>query len=73
MRSVRDLPQAMDLDRHSLSRVRGGNAWLRTLGPVANVDVDINQNIVQGSVTRPGGAGDRYGHEGSTRKSAARQ
>jgi len=45
--SIRDLEQSRDLDSKSMSAVRGGNSWLKGLGPVANVNVDVNQNITQ--------------------------
>ena len=45
--AIRDLEQSKDLDRKSMSAVRGGNSWLKSLGPVANVNVDVNQNIAQ--------------------------
>ncbi|MDQ0143976.1 hypothetical protein [Cupriavidus necator] len=48
---VRDLALSKDLDRASLSTVRGGNAWLARgvgdVGPLANVTVNVNQNIAQ--------------------------
>lgn len=46
---IRDLTQRRELDRHAMTAVRGGNAWLKGLGPVANVDIDIgvSQSIVQ--------------------------
>ncbi|HEV3424637.1 MAG TPA: hypothetical protein VG105_12845 [Paraburkholderia sp.] len=47
---IRDLPQTRQLERHAMSAVRGGtggNSWLQGLGPVANVNVDVNQNINQ--------------------------
>lgn len=45
--TIRDLDQSRDLDRTTMSAVRGGNSWLKGLGPVANVNVDVNQNIAQ--------------------------
>ncbi|HEY0845005.1 MAG TPA: hypothetical protein VGE12_06535 [Noviherbaspirillum sp.] len=45
--TIRDLEQTKDLDRETMSAVRGGNSWLKGLGPVANVNVDVNQNIAQ--------------------------
>lgn len=40
-----------DLDRASLCAVRGGNSWLSrgigNVGPLANVTVNVNQNIAQ--------------------------
>ena len=44
---IRDLSRSDELDGKAMSRVRGGNSWLKGLGPVANVNVDINQNIAQ--------------------------
>lgn len=45
--TIHDLDQTRELDRKAMSAVRGGNAWLKSLGPVANVNVDVNQNIAQ--------------------------
>jgi hypothetical protein len=45
--TIHDLDQTRELDRKSMSSVRGGNSWLAGLGPVANVNVGVNQNIVQ--------------------------
>ena len=44
---IHKLAQSRDLDRKAMLAVRGGNSWLRGLGPVANVNVGINQNITQ--------------------------
>ncbi|KWR81862.1 hypothetical protein [Cupriavidus sp. IDO] len=48
---VRDLALSKDLDRASLCAVRGGNSWLSgglgNVGPLANVTVNVNQNIAQ--------------------------
>lgn len=44
---IHDLAKSKDLDRKAMSTVRGGNSWLKGLGPVANVNVDVNQNIAQ--------------------------
>ena len=44
---IHDLPLSDELDRKAMSAVRGGNSWLSGLGPVANVNVGINQNIAQ--------------------------
>ncbi|RJG00402.1 hypothetical protein [Noviherbaspirillum sedimenti] len=44
---IHNLPQNRELDRQALLVVRGGNSWLRGLGPVANVNIGINQNITQ--------------------------
>ena len=45
--TIQDLPHADDLDGKAMSKFRGGNSWLKGLGPVANVNVDVNQNIAQ--------------------------
>ncbi|OWW22274.1 hypothetical protein [Noviherbaspirillum denitrificans] len=45
--TIQDLPRADDLDDKAMSKVRGGNSWLQGLGPVANVNIDVNQNISQ--------------------------
>jgi len=42
-----DLAQRRDLDHHTMSSVQGGRSWLSELGPVANVNVAVNQNIAQ--------------------------
>lgn len=44
---IHDLPCSNELDRKAMSGVRGGNSWLQGLGPVAKVNVDVNQNIAQ--------------------------
>jgi len=44
---IRDLAQHRKLDRHAMTAVQGGRSWLSELGPVANVNVAVNQNIVQ--------------------------
>jgi len=44
---IHDLPRSDELDRKAMAAVRGGNSWLQGLGPVANVNVGINQNIAQ--------------------------
>ncbi|NOV25379.1 hypothetical protein E5S69_17910 [Cupriavidus necator] len=48
---VRDLALSKELDRASLCTVRGGNSWLARgvgdVGPLANVTVNVNQNIAQ--------------------------
>jgi hypothetical protein len=44
---IRELPKCTELDRKAMSTVRGGNSWLEGLGPVANVNVSVNQNIAQ--------------------------
>ncbi len=45
--TISDLPESRKLDRSAMSRVRGGNSWLAGLGPIANVNVGVNQNIAQ--------------------------
>lgn len=45
--TIHNLAQSRDLDREALYAICGGNSWLRGLGPVANVNVGINQNITQ--------------------------
>jgi len=44
---IQDLPQSRELDRNTMAAVRGGSSWLDGFGPAANVNVDVNQNIVQ--------------------------
>ncbi|MGT2508989.1 hypothetical protein [Cupriavidus basilensis] len=44
---VRDLALTQELDSKSMTAARGGNSWLQGLGPVANVNVNVNQNIAQ--------------------------
>ncbi|MEC4719958.1 hypothetical protein RY831_12420 [Noviherbaspirillum sp. CPCC 100848] len=44
---IDNLPGAADLDKRSMARVRGGNSWLAGLGPIANVNVGVNQNLTQ--------------------------
>ncbi|WP_136416583.1 MULTISPECIES: hypothetical protein [Oxalobacteraceae] len=44
---IHDLAASQELDRKALSAIRGGNSWMKGLGPVANVNVDVNQNIAQ--------------------------
>ena len=44
---IHDLTQKRELDRKAMSSVHGGNSWLKGLGPIANVNVDVNQNIAQ--------------------------
>ncbi len=45
--TIRDLEHSAELDAQARSEVRGGGSWLDGLGPVANVDIDIEQNIIQ--------------------------
>lgn len=44
---IHNLSQSRELDRQTMATVRGGNSWLKGLGPVANVNVGISQNINQ--------------------------
>jgi len=44
---IRDLPLATELDRKAMTSVRGGNSWLKGLGPIANINIGVNQNITQ--------------------------
>ncbi|HJV50626.1 MAG TPA: hypothetical protein VJ652_04155 [Noviherbaspirillum sp.] len=47
---IRDLAKSEELDRKAMAAVRGGyagNSWLAGLGPVANVNVGVTQNITQ--------------------------
>ncbi len=45
---IRDLAHSEELDRKAMAAVRGGaNSWLAGLGPLANVNVGVNQNITQ--------------------------
>jgi len=44
---IYDLPLAAELDRKPMMSVRGGNSWLKGLGPIANVNVGVSQNIAQ--------------------------
>ncbi|NEX63305.1 hypothetical protein [Noviherbaspirillum galbum] len=44
---IGDLPDSQELDREAMTVVRGGNSWLAGLGPIANVNVGVNQNITQ--------------------------
>jgi len=45
--TIRDLGASRELDRRAMAAVRGGNSFLAGLGPVANIDIDVNQNIAQ--------------------------
>lgn len=45
--TIQDLPLSQDLDEKEMSKVSGGNSWLKGLGPIANVNIDVNQNISQ--------------------------
>jgi hypothetical protein len=45
--TIHDLQESRELDGEALTRLRGGYGWLSGLGPVANVNIGINQNIAQ--------------------------
>ena len=46
--AIRNLDLDATLDRQAMSAVRGGtNSWLAGLGPLANVNVGVSQNIEQ--------------------------
>ncbi len=44
---IHNLAQSRELDRKAMLAVRGGNSWMRDLGPVANVNLNLKQNITQ--------------------------
>ena len=44
---INDLAKSSDLDRASMASVRGGNSWLAGLGPIANINVGVSQNLTQ--------------------------
>lgn len=44
---IHDLPHDAELDRKALASICGGNSWLQGLGPIANINVGVNQNITQ--------------------------
>ncbi len=44
---IDNLAQSRELDHKSMANVRGGNSWMKGLGPVANVNVNIDQDIRQ--------------------------
>jgi hypothetical protein len=48
---IKDLAKSEVMDGQEMAEVRGGNdaaaAWLQKMGPVANVNVGVNQNITQ--------------------------
>lgn len=44
---IQDLPHSRELDRHAMLDVHGGNSSLASASPYANVNVDVNQNIIQ--------------------------
>ncbi|HEY8608954.1 MAG TPA: hypothetical protein VIM12_17710 [Noviherbaspirillum sp.] len=45
--AIQDLQKSSQLDHKAMSSIHGGNAWLAGLGPVANVNIGIDQNITQ--------------------------
>lgn len=45
--AITDLAQRRELDGADMAAVRGGNSWLSGLGPIAQVNVGISQNIAQ--------------------------
>ena len=46
--TIANLAQDQTLDRQAMSAVRGGmNSWLAGLGPIANVNIGVSQNINQ--------------------------
>ncbi len=46
--TIANLEHDQALDRKAMSAIRGGmNSWMQQLGPVANVNVGVNQNINQ--------------------------
>jgi len=45
--AIHDLQSARELGGKEMSAVHGGNSWLAGLGPIANVNIDIDQNISQ--------------------------
>ncbi|MGE5469713.1 MAG: hypothetical protein ACM3X0_02830 [Bacteroidota bacterium] len=45
--SIHDLACSQELDHQSMSAVRGGRYSLSEMGPFANVNVGVEQNIVQ--------------------------
>lgn len=46
--AIHELPPSTELDRKAMSEIRGGtNSWLAGLGPIANVNVSVGQNIEQ--------------------------
>lgn len=46
--AIADLEYSQQLDAKAMSSIHGGiNSWLAGLGPVANVNIDIDQNINQ--------------------------
>lgn len=45
--TIHNLARSRELDRKAMAEVHGGNSWLKGLGPVANVNVGVSQNITQ--------------------------
>ena len=44
---ISDIAGSTDLDQASMESVRGGNSWLAGLGPIANINVGVSQNLTQ--------------------------
>ena len=44
---INDIARSSELAHASMAAVRGGNSWLAALGPIANVNVGISQNLTQ--------------------------
>ncbi|WP_151638801.1 hypothetical protein [Noviherbaspirillum aerium] len=44
---INDIASSSELDHASMAAVRGGNSWLAGLGPIANVNVGVSQNLTQ--------------------------
>lgn len=44
---INDIARNSNLDRAAMAGVRGGNSWLAGLGPIANVNVGVSQNLTQ--------------------------
>ncbi len=45
--AIHDLERTRELDRKDMSAVRGGHGSIADLGGIANVNVNVNQNITQ--------------------------
>lgn len=46
--TISNLAHDTELDSQAMSAIQGGtNSWLQGLGPLANVNVGVNQNISQ--------------------------
>jgi len=44
---ISDIANSTELDQASMKSVRGGNSWLAGLGPIANINVGVSQNLTQ--------------------------